>query len=104
MRSQLGTGPGSAIRPAPVGVCKALRRSGKSGEPEARESIDRALRIRESLDGTKSPSYARALQELGLLQYANERYPEALATLKRALEIQQGSLAPNDLDLAQTLL
>lgn len=82
----------------------ALRRGGKTSEPEALEVCQRALRIKEQAVGVKDPRYAASLYNLGLLHFTRKEYTRALSELSQTLEIRESTLGSNHPDIAKSLL
>ncbi|HSQ60752.1 MAG TPA: CHAT domain-containing protein, partial [Acidobacteriota bacterium] len=85
-------------------IAIALRRTGRSGEPEALEICERALRIKERAFGRDDPRVAASLHNLGLLHRARQDPRRALAILEETLVIQERGLGRNDPSIAKTLL
>ncbi len=81
----------------------ALRRGGKGADPEALEVCERALRIKESIFGTKDPRYAASLYNLGLLHLGRRNHTQARSMLEQTLEIQKQALGSNHPDVAKSL-
>lgn len=82
----------------------ALRRGGKSADPEALEVCERALRIKERAFGVNDPRYATSLYNLGLLCFGRKDYQRAFSILEKSLEIRQQALGSNHPDVAKSLL
>ncbi len=82
----------------------ALRRGGKSAEPEALEVCQRAVRIKKQVVGDKDPRYATSLYNLGLLYLVRKEFKQALSVLKETFEIRKMALNRNHPDVAKSLL
>jgi tetratricopeptide (TPR) repeat protein/CHAT domain-containing protein len=82
----------------------ALRRGGKSAEPEALEVCQRAVRIKERVVGRQDPRYATSLYNLGLLYLGRKNYEAALSIFNETLEIRKQALGSNHPDVAKSLL
>ncbi len=85
-------------------LTEALRREGRSGEPEAMQTCQRAMGIKERLVGARDPRYAASLFQLGYLYYRNGHFALARGVFERTLAIQEAALGKEDLDVAATLL
>jgi CHAT domain-containing protein len=81
----------------------ALRRGGKTADPEALEICERSLRIREQLFGAHDPRYATSLYNFGVLQLRRKDYRRALPVLEQCLEIRARTLGDRDPAVAQSL-
>jgi tetratricopeptide (TPR) repeat protein len=58
------------------------------------EAFDRMLALQREATGEMHPNYAIALNNLGLMHYAQGRHDEALHALERSLEIRRQTLGP----------
>ena len=85
-------------------LTESLRRGGRGGTADARESCERALRIKSALLGDKHPDYAASLCQLGFLFYANGELNRAQSTLEKALAIREEALGQDDRTVAESLI
>jgi tetratricopeptide (TPR) repeat protein len=77
--------------------------SGARYRGDAMPHYERALAIRERTDGPRSLAVAEIQQEMGNLERAAQRVPEAITHFERALEIRRARLGPHHEDVASTL-
>ena len=84
-------------------LVESLQQAGKSRDPDAMPSAERALRIKEARLGPDHKDVAVTLTALAGVQANTGRYPEARATLQRTLAIREKALGPGDPLTATTL-
>lgn len=85
-------------------LSEAMRKEGKSHDPEALSVCLRALAIRERLLPADDPSIAVSLENLGGLHLANGDLDKARPPLERALAIRTRALGPRHPDVAWSLI
>jgi CHAT domain-containing protein/Tfp pilus assembly protein PilF len=85
-------------------LAEALRRSGNGGSTEARQTCERALRIKAERLGRNDPDYAVSLYQLGYLLYVNGDYDHAKPLLERSLKVREEVLGPEDRAVAEGLM
>jgi len=85
-------------------LSEALRKEGKSHDPEALEFCLRAVAIKERRPQAADSSLAISLENLGALRLNNDDLGEARPPLERALELRVRSLGPWHPDVAWSLI
>ena len=81
----------------------ALWRDGRAASPDALLLSQRALAIRERVQGLDHPGMAVSLSSIGWVLRCRADYSEALPYLKRALVIREKALGPEHLEVAASL-
>jgi CHAT domain-containing protein/tetratricopeptide (TPR) repeat protein len=77
--------------------------SGARFRDDVMRHYQRALRIRERIDGPQSLTVAAIHHDLGNLERAAKRPDDAIAHFRHALEIRRAILGPHDEEVASTL-
>jgi CHAT domain-containing protein/tetratricopeptide (TPR) repeat protein len=84
-------------------LAESLQQAGKSRDPDARASVERALRIKEARLDPDDKEIAVSLTALGAVLINLGEYKTAQAVLQRALTIREKTLGLSDPLTAQTL-
>lgn len=81
----------------------AIIRRQQGALDEAAALYERALAIRERLQGPSHPDVATVLNNLAAVEVARERYARAMPLLQRAFEVRERALGGTDMLTVQTM-
>ena len=81
----------------------ALIANGRAFEPGTRELAERAVELRLGIDDAEALATTWGLVNLGRVLKDNRQLDEAGEMIRHALEIREGELGPNDLEIARIL-
>ncbi len=85
-------------------LAEVFWRSGRASSPEARETAERALRIKEEIFGPEHLEVATSMRNLACVLEAAGDTPEAGRLYRRVLALRRKLLGPDDPDVARTLI
>ena len=84
-------------------LVEALWQAGKSIRHESQELAERAVQLRERIEGPEGVGVARSLTNLAWVRFHSGDYASARTLFERALRIRENALGPQHLDVASSL-